>query len=98
MTKMELLRILYENSDAKTTFGLREPHEEAYVPPKNLWQCIKQVFTGPIMVSRQGEIEIAVLTYGEPQPEQCRLVGRIQELVPFGTRVTLFWYWEPTRQ
>ena len=59
------------NAAPSLVFGICEPKEEiVYVPPKTLWQRIKQAVTGPVTRNRVGEVDIAIL--GVVTPEKRR--------------------------
>lgn len=61
-TKYSLLAAMYEaRHDTMTHFGIREPRECRYYPPENIWERIKQVFTGPKTRTEAGIIEVTII-------------------------------------
>jgi len=69
-------------------FALREPSEEVYIPPRTIWERIKQVFIGPRMTNRMAEVEVAVISNrGVTNEERENISLAIEDTRPAGVRV-----------
>ena len=89
-TLTDFLRVLSE-AEPRLSFGVRVPQEVVCLPPLTIWQRIKQVFTGPRLVERHGEVEIAVMGYPTDE-ERDRFTHDVNAVRPAGVLVTYIEY------
>lgn len=92
-TMSGILRTLYETQPVSgavrgVTFGVRATLEPVYRPPASLWERIRQVFIGPKLTSRVGEIEIAVVGTNLTVEYWDALRDAIEQIRPCGILVT----------
>jgi hypothetical protein len=91
MTKQKLLRVLNAHSGEHLTFAVREVCESRWLGAVSLWARIKQLFTGPVSVSRVGEVEVAVIVargYEVTQAETDAYADAAKRVMPAGVKVS----------
>ena len=95
MTKQKLLRVLNAHSSDRVSFAVREPCDARYVAPANLWERIKQVFTGPVTRVRAGEVEVAVILdrgYEQTMAEIDAYAEPAKHVMPAGVKISYVTY------
>lgn len=91
-TREKFLDILNE-TEPNLIFGMREPNEKIYQVPFGIIDRIKQVFTGPQMITRMGEIEIAIMSkYALTEEQKANIAITIEANKPIGTKITTLEY------
>jgi len=93
MTKRALIDYLHE-AVVGITFAMREPRESVPVVPATFWERVKQVFTGPVVRKRMGEIEVAVIPHDHPvtETERAAFTSALDAIRPVGVAVTFVEY------